>query len=240
MGSFPILDLEEKSGWFWITFSDLSDVSNALQIEKTIQSAVKSGKTKIVADFSHINELYSSGMGLLIRLRKTLTDHKGMLCLVNVNARVREAIGTANLDRLFPTYATDVEFEISQEDVWQRKMAEKNPDFIYVAKIEDGIWRIILSGFMTAVNDLSPLENKVFSKEADKYLLDLTGLEAMDSMGIGLMVRIIRHVNKNGYQIAAFGVSDLIQDLLTMISIDDLLPVFKDEKAALNYINGKE
>jgi len=227
------LQTNEKLGWQWIEFPDLSEMEHCRITESSVDELLSQGKNKIVGDMSRMEHLYSSAIGLMIRLQKKIQTSGGVMCLVNVSQRLREMFTTINLHKIFPIYATDVEFEISESEVWQKKLDEEKPKFMFVSKVENGICHVILSGFMTTLNDLSGFGDSICSDKADKYIFDFSGLESMDSMAVGLLIRLLKHIGDQGWKIAAFGVSDAVMDLFMMISADELLPMYASEEEAM-------
>ena len=71
-------------------------------LEQTIMPIVKENNPpKIVFDFSKVEYLSSSVLGLLIRLNTTIKDSDGNMCLSEVSSRVVGIFKITRLDKVF-------------------------------------------------------------------------------------------------------------------------------------------
>ena len=62
--------ITHENGFIRIVLPDSIGMDESVEIEKEITSQLSDKKEQIIIDFSMTNTLYSSGMGLLIRLQK--------------------------------------------------------------------------------------------------------------------------------------------------------------------------
>ena len=176
--------------------------------------------------------LYSSGIGLLIRLRKRIFEAKGSICLVNVSQKIRGVLESIHLDKIFTIYATDVEFEISQEQ-FTRLLNDKKFGFVFVARIENGVYRINCSGSMTAEQDLSGLSRFKRNKAVFRYLFDFLGLDLIDSTGAAILIKLILDIRENGGSCYGYGARQSVAELIGLLGMDDYLTLLADERSAL-------
>lgn len=227
------LKIKNRTGYTWVTLPDPLTMENCLQIERDILTEIERGSKRIVLDCFNTNHIYSSGIALLIRLKKLIGDAKGFLCIVNASSGCRELLETTQLDRIIPIYATDTEFEISHDDVWARKLSEKKIGFVSVSQIENKVCRINISGQMTESQDISRFGPSVYHKGIKHYLFDLTGLETIDNSGLHLLDSVLSEINNHNGVCAAYGVSESIIKLFKLMSIDKCLSCYKKESAAL-------
>jgi anti-anti-sigma factor len=105
--------IEKRYGCLWIVLPDSIDMDNYEKIEKTIAPELKESPKKIVLDFSKTENLFSSGLGVIVRLQKRITELGGILFLVNFSPRLKEALEAVGLDRVFKTFSSEAEFEAS-------------------------------------------------------------------------------------------------------------------------------
>lgn len=114
MGAYQYIDVDTREGWMWVGLPGTINLNNYKLIESEVEQCLSGMEApRVVFDLDQLEYFYSSAMGLFIRLNKHITDSGGKLCLVNVSQKVRELLASVNLDRVFPIFATDVEFEIS-------------------------------------------------------------------------------------------------------------------------------
>ena len=64
-------------------------------------------------------------------------------------------------------------------------------------------------------------------------VLNFTGLEYMNSSGIGLLVTLLVHAKREGRQIWAYGLSPHYQDIFALTRLDEAIRLFPDEPSAL-------
>ncbi len=226
------LTIEERSGHLWITLPDAITMYDNKAIEQKIGMRLRDRKDHVVLDFSHTRAVYSSGLGLMIRIRRFVTDRGGAVSLVNVSESVYDMFTTLNIDKVFHIFATDVEFEISQDDFIEKKDTGGKLGFLFVAKIEQGVYHIHISGEMTSAFDLSPCRAFQLSTEVKLYLFDFSGLDAVDSTGGDALFDLTKKIVALGGVCRAFGAPEMIVETLTILGVDRHLTFFADEKSA--------
>jgi anti-anti-sigma regulatory factor len=187
-------------------------------------------------DFSRIEYIYSSALGLLIRIHKNILEKGGALCLVNVSQRIRDFIASVNLEKVFNIYATDVEFEVSHDAVWENKIVEENPKFIAISQVENGMSRVTLSGYMIASNDLSQFKESFADAAVTYFVFDLTGLESIDSYGISLFKNVLILVRDKKKMAVAYGANETVKSLFDLLDFEEYLTFFITERQALESI----
>ena len=154
------------------------------------------------------------------------------MSLVNVPEQVFDMFAALNLDKVFRIYATDVEFEISQDDFMKKKEADEKLGFLFVAKIEEGSFRINISGEMTNAFDLSACRELKPSADAKLYLFDLSSLEAIDSSGADALLDLTKRIAASGGRSRAYGTPGMILETMSLLGADRHLTFFSDEKTA--------
>ncbi|MFP4522385.1 MAG: STAS domain-containing protein, partial [Fibrobacterota bacterium] len=137
-------------------------------------------------------------------------------------------------------YATDVEFEINQDDIWNQKLKENKFDFVFFSKVEEGINRINISGQMVVLKDLSQIDTEILTAEDGNYLFDLSGLEKIDSFGTQKLEELLKRIQDEKGKAAAFGANATLRELFSLMGVDNYLELFPNEEEAVKYINGEE
>ena len=64
-------------------------------------------------------------------------------------------------------------------------------------------------------------------------ILNVRELEYMNSTGIGLLVTLLIRVNRQGQRLMAVGLSEHYQHIFELTRLNEAIPVFDDEAAAM-------
>jgi anti-anti-sigma factor len=226
--------IQEKDGFTWIRLPDSINMDNYVKIEQEIAKAIKGPSPKVVIDLSVTGNLYSSGLGLLIRLRKRVNEENGVLFLVNVSRKLSAMFEAVHLERLFTMFATDVEFEISQEDVFERETKREKVDFVFVSRVENGVFRINMSGALATGQDFAAINAFAPDPSIKRYVFDLTGLDTVDSSGSHALCQLFLAIHNQGGRIVTYGSDVFVNELLEILSLTELVTCCKNEREAMD------
>lgn len=78
-------------------------------IEKQICSLIEAGAKKMVLDFTNVDYLSSSALGMLITVKKRLAENKGEIKLCAIKDKIFEVFKLTGLNKLFEIYDTSTE-----------------------------------------------------------------------------------------------------------------------------------
>ena len=107
--------IEERLGCLWITFKDQIDMDNYQIIENKVTQIIKeSNLKKIVIDLSETVALFSSGLGVIMRMHTLVKKNNKKIFIVNASERMVEGFEAMNLDKLLAIYSTANAFESEQ------------------------------------------------------------------------------------------------------------------------------
>ena len=230
------LKIENKSGFVWITLPDSINMDTYKSIEETVEARLDAAFVQVVLDLSKTNNLFSSGLGLIIRIRKCVAKSSGFICLVNVSRKIRAVLETVHLDKVFTLYATDVEFEISQEEIFKKRLFGDKFGFVCVSRIEKGMYRINLSGHMTVDQNLSVINDFRPDYKIMDHVFDLTGLDLIDSSGAHILMKLLMNIDQHDGKSAAYGANDTVTALAEILGMNEFLHFYEDERSALEGI----
>ena len=102
--------IEERQGCLWITFKESIDMDNYKAIEDSVSQHIKESKLqKVVIDLSQTITLFSSGLGLLMKILRQMSEGK------EATDKMREGLETMNLDKILSIYPSAEAFESEQE-----------------------------------------------------------------------------------------------------------------------------
>jgi anti-anti-sigma factor len=233
MSDTAILDVERRQGFIWAKLPESLTVDNYISIENAIRPFLTGTNDHLVLDFALTNHVYSSGIGMLVRLHKMVAQTKGSFNLVNVTEKLRGLFAEVRLDRIFKIFATDVEFEISHDDVWGKKQSERKTGFLFIVHVEDGIYRIVLSGYMDSIHDLTEIKSFKPDPAIKNFVVDLRSLDLMDTCGYQVFIDLIRNILSGKGKCATYGANELVHEFLLALSTDYLIRHCSSEQEAL-------
>lgn len=237
MGISNNISVEIRHGFIWVILPDTVTMDNYKLIEDKIRGKLTGKNDRVALDFSDTENIYSSGIGLLIRLHKLITESGGSFVLVNVSEKMRTLLREVNLDMVISIYATDVEFEISRDDIWKGQLSCGSTEFICFLKTENGICNIVLNGSMNLMHDLSSIKDFVPEQSVSKYIFNLENLELMDTYGFQVFFDVIKKIQDNNGKCAAYGANHMVLEFINTLSTDKIIQCYKTEKEAVDCLN---
>ncbi len=90
--SLKIEDIKEKNNAKMISFIGDLDATNVEDILENISSLMNEGFVNIVADFSKLRYVNSTGLGIILHFSKVAKEKGGSFKIANVNENVYEII----------------------------------------------------------------------------------------------------------------------------------------------------
>lgn len=104
-----------------------------------------------------------------------------------------------------------------------------------VRKAGDGASIIDIEGEVSgfAENKLMDAYTQASSGGVDTIVLNFSGLEYMNSSGIGLIVTLLIRAQRQGQRLLAFGLSDHYQQIFQLTRLDEAIGIFQTETEAL-------
>jgi anti-anti-sigma factor len=230
------LVVQKKDGFLWIRLPDSITMDNYVKVEEDIGAALQGPSPRVVLDMGATAAIYSSGLGLIIRLRKRINEENGLLFLVNVSKKIRDMLEAVHLERLFTMYATDVEFEISQEDMLEKQMAHVCTGFVFISSRENGVFRINMSGCLAAGKDLSAISSFTPDSAVKNYVFDLTGLDTVDTAGIHVLAQLFVSIRDMGGTVVTYGGDEFVKDLMEILSLTEFVQCCENEREAMDTV----
>ena len=87
-----------------ITVSGRIDTATSSEFEEALEDLIEKGKKNLVMDFAAVDFLSSSGLRVLVTIRKKLRQAGGDIVLATPSERAADSFEIAGLDKLFPSY----------------------------------------------------------------------------------------------------------------------------------------
>jgi anti-sigma B factor antagonist len=101
--------------------------------------------------------------------------------------------------------------------------------------LDHGTAVLDISGDLTSGSESALME--AYARAGGEHLrsvvLNLGGLEYMNSSGIGLLVMLLVRIHRHKQRLFAFGLSDHYQQIFELTRLDDAIGVCADESDAL-------
>ena len=94
---------------------------------------------------------------------------------------------------------------------------------------------IDIRGDVTAASEailMSAYEDAV-RQGARRLVLNFSGLEYMNSGGIGMLVTLLVRANRQNQQLAAFGLSHHYREIFELTRLDEAITIYDNEQSAL-------
>lgn len=174
---------------------------------------------KIVLDFSRVNFMDSSGLGLLMGLCRMSSAENREIFLTGV---------TPKIDHFFKLTKTIDFFEDkimqSLPEILERiKNRISTSSFYYLALIRSNAVVLHFYGKLDASELFDINEDTLMDQVADKeVILSLTDLEFIDSAGIRLLVKLHRQVSGGNRILIACGMRGSVRRLFSIMGVDKL------------------
>ena len=104
-----------------------------------------------------------------------------------------------------------------------------------VRAAEGGVAVIELKGDVTAAceDELMDAYREAGRHEIRGIVLDFTGLDYMNSSGIGLLVTLLVRAKRAQQQLSAYGLSDHYRQIFELTRLDEVISVHEDEDEAV-------
>ncbi len=87
-----------------VTVSGRIDTSTSTEFEEALEDLIEKGQKNLVMDFGAVDFLSSSGLRVLVTIRKKLHKAGGNIVLATPSERAADSFEIAGLDKLFPSY----------------------------------------------------------------------------------------------------------------------------------------
>lgn len=100
---------------------------------------------------------------------------------------------------------------------------------------------IDIRGDVTAASEqpLAAAYDEATQTGAQALILNFTGLEYMNSSGIGMLVTLLVRANRQQQRLSAFGLTDHYRQIFELTRLDEAISIFDDEPAALAFAGTK-
>ena len=95
---------------------------------------------------------------------------------------------------------------------------------------------IDIRGEVTAASEqpLAAAYDEATQRGARVLILNFTGLEYMNSSGIGMLVTLLVRANRQKQKLAAYGLTEHYRQIFSLTRLDEAITIYDDEPSALS------
>lgn len=99
----------------------------------------------------------------------------------------------------------------------------------------NGVRVVDIEGEITSFSEqeMSRAHDEAASANPKAVVLNFTGLEYMNSGGIGLLVTTLIRAQRSGHKLLAYGLTDHYREIFSLTRLDEAIGIFDDESSAL-------
>jgi anti-sigma B factor antagonist len=114
-------------------------------------------------------------------------------------------------------------------------MTEATAAAMTVRTPSESVSVIDIDGEITAAREPALMDAyaRASGERTRRVVLNFTGLEYMNSSGIGLLVTLLVRAQRNGQQMLAYGLTDHYRQIFELTRLDEAIGIHDDEAAAL-------
>jgi len=108
---------------------------------------------------------------------------------------------------------------------------------------EDGVTVVALEGVIRlgeSARAFSTYLEDLLSEQVPAVLIDLSGIDHVDSTGLGELVGYLQRFTEEGRRLALLNPHRRILNLLRLTRLDDILPIFEDRERALTELGASQ
>jgi anti-sigma B factor antagonist len=207
-----------------IALPDPLDASVVGEIKDEIKQMIRQGP-KIVIDLSNVYFMDSSGLGLLLALWRIAGAGNRKIFLVGIQPPIYRFF---KLSRTLDFFENSMLPNIDEVTALLSSRSGQSL-FHYLAVIGENAVIFHLYGELDAPRAAEADLETIFETLGERnVILNLSGLNFIDSGGINLFIQIQRHTARNGRRCILCGIKPAVGQMLEILKIDSLFEITGD------------
>ncbi|MFW6081618.1 MAG: STAS domain-containing protein [Desulfosalsimonas sp.] len=207
-----------------VTLPDPLDASMAEEIREELRHIVERA-SKTVLDFSGVNFMDSSGLGLLLTLWRTAAAKDREIFMIGIRPQVFRFF---SLSRTLDFFEKSM-CETIDDVIGVLSRRSDSSSFYYLAAIRGNAAIFHIYGELDASRavdiDMDSVLETIGRRNA---VLNLSGLNFADSEGMHFFIKIQRHVARHGKCCILYGLRENIRHMFTILRLDRLFVITDD------------
>jgi anti-sigma B factor antagonist len=179
----------------------------------------------LVLDLAAAKTIDSRSVGAVVNLTNRYCKSGRRFVLRNVNDSVRKIFDFMNLTPF-----------LAFEEI---KLQTKNDDACEVLTVDydtiEGVGVFRFSGAINSSYDSAMFLNIVNKIVGDgsPMLVDMSGITTIDSLGVGVIIRLIKLMREGRAEVRFFGVSPFLQEIFLVNQLDTVIHIFSSAEEAM-------
>lgn len=216
--SIPVKAEEE---WQWIQLPARLDLSLVRNDPRLLEQNLADGRHCLL-QMTKINFIDSTGMGLLIRLKRKICATGRQLVLLDPSPAVKRALALMHLQEFF---ASAPDFASAQRLIETRTLEQNH---IVSTDRTKAVETLVWQGEITASNAERVwrlTEKQVTSSEVStqNLVIDLSQVRFIDSTGVGIMIRARKLAQRQGAKLNFTGTQPAVLNVLRVARLEAFL-----------------
>ncbi|MFW6011694.1 MAG: STAS domain-containing protein [Desulfosalsimonas sp.] len=216
-----------------ITLPDPLDAYMAEEIKDELKEMVGRAP-KTVLDFSGVNFIDSSGLGLILSLWRTAASKDREIFMIGIRPPVFRFF---SLSRTLDFFEKNM-CETIDDVIGVLSRRSDSSSFYYLAAIRGNAAIFHMYGELDASRvkdiDINSVLETIGRRNA---VLNLSGLDFIDSAGMQFFVRIQRHVTRRGRCCIMYGLREYVRQMFTILRLDRMFVIADDLDEAENTLS---
>jgi anti-anti-sigma factor len=197
-----------------------------------ISQILEAGKTSLfVFNLKNTVLIDSSGIGALVSLAKEFRSKGARLLLRNLNSDLYQLFVDTGLDKIF-SIEKDNGIKPPEVDLFENSVDIR---LVINKEIVGAVCVFHMSGVMN-----HPIGSRFFKQQFllslahnKKILIDLEELTFFDSLSLSAVLNMNNLLKNTGGSLRICSPNYIVKDLLSTLSIDQIIPIFETKAAAL-------
>lgn len=211
-----------------VTLPDPLDASMAEEIREELKQIVER-TPKLVLDFSGVNFMDSSGLGLLLALWRTASANDREIFMIGIRPKVFRFF---SLSRTLDFFEKSM-CETIDDVIGVLSRRSDSSSFYYLAAIRGNAAIFHIYGELDASRVLDiDMDSVLETIGRRNAVLNLSGLNFADSAGMHFFIKIQRHVARHGKCCILYGLRENIRHMFTILRLDRLFVITDDLDSA--------
>ena len=202
-----------------VSMPDPLDASITGDIRERIKQMARSSP-KIVLDFSRVHFMDSSGLGLLMSLCRDSSPENREVYLTGIGPRIYHFLKiTRTLGFFEDKIKTDIDEVLK---TMKNRISESAFTYLAVIRVDAVVFHFYGKLDAAGLMDIHT-ENLTAPAAGKDIIVNLAGLDFIDSAGIRILVRLNRQAKKTSGILIACGMRRNVRQLLSIVGVDRLL-----------------
>ncbi|MBS3809431.1 MAG: STAS domain-containing protein [Desulfobacterales bacterium] len=219
-----------------ISLPDPLDASVVEEIKQEIKHLIEIA-SKVVLDFSAVNFMDSSGLGLLLSLWRTAAAKDREIFIINIRPPVYRFL---RLSRTLDFFEKNMCENIDDVIDMLCRRSDSAP-FYYLALIRGNAAVFHMYGELDASRVIDMDFNAVIDTIGEKHaVFNLYGLDFIDSSGMQFFVKIHRYTAANGRTCILCGLREHVYQVFRILRLDRMFLITNDLSEAEDVLYRKE